>query len=201
MGSQMIFRKSKSLNKYLVYLRKRQNATSLRRKMIITVSEAYAGENLEAVKGLCRQFRAWLYERYSDDKAAIDQYYNPIQFESLLEKLPSLHAKPEGTILLATHAGEAAGCVMLSKFDKTICEMKRLFVAPEKRGQGVATALSDALLKAAIASGYTLMRLDTGPYHHEALKLYDQLGFKRREAYYDPGPTWRDRLIFMEREL
>ncbi len=170
-------------------------------KSEISVSEAYSGQNLEDVKDLCRNFRLWLYERYSDDKEAIDQYYNPVQFEGLLEKLPVLHQKPEGSILLARLNGVAAGCVMLSKMDASICEMKRLFVAPDMRGQGVATALSQVLFQRAIDCGYSTMRLDTGPFHHEALALYDGLGFKRRDAYYDPGPTWRDRLIFMEMQL
>ena len=45
------------------------------------------------------------------------------------------------------------------------------------------------------------MQLDTGPLHHEAKNLYSNLGFTIRDAYYDPGPKLRDRLLYMERSL
>jgi hypothetical protein len=40
----------------------------------------------------------------------------------------------------------------------------------------------------------------TGPLHYEAQALYKRIGFTVRDPYYDPGPEWRDQLIFMERE-
>jgi len=167
----------------------------------LKIIDVQDNSDLEAVKDLCREFRLWLYERYADDHASIDQYYNPAQFESLLEKLTILHAKPDGVILLAKHNNEVAACVMLSKFDASSCEMKRLFVKPEKRGYGIATELCNALFETAKANHYEFMRLDTGEFHHEALSLYERLGFKRRDAYYDPGPVWRNRLIYMEKPL
>ncbi|MBZ0215704.1 MAG: GNAT family N-acetyltransferase [Fimbriimonadaceae bacterium] len=157
--------------------------------------------DLSAVQDLCRSFRTWLYQRYRDDHASIDAYYDPQQYEQLLGDLPALHAPPGGAILLAKLDGEPAGCVMLSRFDCAVCEMKRLFVAPEYRGRGVAGALCGALFVAAKQAGYRIMRLDTGPFHHEAKALYGKLGFFVRDAYYDPGPEWRNRLVFMECKL
>ncbi len=168
---------------------------------IVEIREAVSNADHEAASGLCRSFREWLYERYPDDRDLIDLYYNPQTFEQLLVELPVIHAPPDGAILLAWIDGDPAGCVMLHKIDDGICEMKRLFVSPEQRGHGLGVALGEAALTRARNAGYHSIWLETGPLHHEAQALYLRLGFTVRDAYYDPGPDWRDKLIFMERAL
>ena len=167
----------------------------------IRVEEAFSGANLSAVQDLCRLFRLWLFERYPEDRDKIDAYYNPDAYEKLLADLPVLHGPPDGTILLAKADKVACGCVMLSRVDATRCEMKRLFVDPGQRGTGAGSALCEALLHSAKTSGYETMVLDTGPLHHEAKALYVKFGFSPCTAYYDPGVEWRDKLLFMQRDL
>ena len=167
----------------------------------IDIREELSGADLDAVRDLCRSFRDWLYERYPDDRDLIDLYYNPQTFEQLLSDLPVIHAPPDGVILLARLEGDPAGCVMLRKFDDGICEMKRMFVSPDHRGAGVGVVLGEAALRQAKRAGYHSIWLETGPLHREAQALYRRLGFSVRDAYYDPGPEWCDKLIFMERDL
>ncbi len=167
----------------------------------IEIEDALAGAGLDAVHELCRAFRLWLYARYPDDRDRIDAYYNPADFERLLASLPARHGPPAGTILLARLRGRPAGCIMLDCNAPGIAEMHRLFVAETMRGQGVGQALAEALMARARAMGYHTMRLDTGPFHHEAQALYRRLGFEVRDAYYDPGPELRESLVFMERSL
>ena len=50
--------------------------------------------------------------------------------------------------------GRPAGCVGVRAFSDGVCEMKRLYVAPEERGQGVGRALVIAAIKAAREIGY-----------------------------------------------
>jgi hypothetical protein len=50
------------------------------------------------------------------------------------------------------------------------------------------------------AANLSKLDLLTGPLHYEAQALYKRIGFTVRDPYYDPGPEWRDQLIFMERE-
>ncbi len=90
---------------------------------------------------------------------------------------------------------------MLRKFDDGISEMKRLFVSPDHRGAGVGVALGEAALRKARRAGYHSIWLETGPLHSEAQALYRRLGFSVRDPYYDPGPQWYGKPIFMEREL
>jgi putative acetyltransferase len=65
-----------------------------------------------------------------------------------------------------------------------VCEMKRLYVAPEGRGSGLGKALVNQISAEAKAIGYTSMRLDTLETMVEAKRLYTALGFVEREAYY-----------------
>ena len=69
--------------------------------------------------------------------------------------------------------------------EANICEMKRLYVAPAGRGQGLGKALTLALIEAARTSGYREMRLDTLPSMADAQKLYRALGFTEIAPYYD----------------
>src|SRR5262249_16791779 len=96
-------------------------------------------------------------------------------FEAELAGLPGAYAPPERELLLArSDAGEAIGCVALRSFPAPgCCEMKRLFVSPAARGLKLGRALVDRILEAAIAAGYSEMRLDTLPSLEAALAIYE----------------------------
>lgn len=64
------------------------------------------------------------------------------------------------------------------------CEMKRLFVLSEHTGQGCGRALAAAAVAAAQEAGYARMVLDTLDTLTAANRLYEGLGFVRRDAYY-----------------
>lgn len=80
--------------------------------------------------------------------------------------------------------GQAIGCCAL-----VLCpefgEIKRLYVNPRGRGQGVARKLLALLESRAIAAGCTLLTLETGPYQPEALALYAAAGYQRRGPFAD----------------
>lgn len=58
------------------------------------------------------------------------------------------------------------------------CEIKRMYVVPDRRGAGVARQLLDALERAAGALGYDVVRLDTGPLQPGAQHLYRSSGYR-----------------------
>jgi len=57
------------------------------------------------------------------------------------------------------------------------CEIKRMYVVPAARGQGLARVLLHALEDAARALGYQVARLDTGPRQPHAQGLYESEGY------------------------
>jgi putative acetyltransferase len=80
--------------------------------------------------------------------------------------------------------GQAVGCgavVLCGEFG----ELKRMYVNPRGRGQGIGRKLLELLESQAIVSGCKLLNLETGPYQHEALALYASAGYERRGPFGD----------------
>lgn len=108
-------------------------------------------------------------------------------FDRELAGLPGKYAPPSGRLFLAMDGQYAAGCVALRELEAGICEMKRLYLRPPFRRQGVGRQLAEATVTAARETGYERMRLDTLASLKPALALYESLGFQRIAPYY-PNP-------------
>jgi len=120
-------------------------------------------------------------------------------FEREMDNLPGPYAPPEGTILLAEQDDEPVGVVAVQPLDDDgVCEMKRLYVRPAHRNEGLGRALGEAILDTARSLGYTTMRLDTVASMTAARSLYRSLGFEERSAYYH-NPL--SDAVYMERAL
>src|SRR4051812_14097498 len=72
-------------------------------------------------------------------------------FQQELDTLPGDYAPPSGRLLLAFHNDALAGCIALHSLEsnKTICEMKRLYVRPQFRGHHIGQQLVTAVIAAA----------------------------------------------------
>ena len=120
-------------------------------------------------------------------------------FEREMDNLPGPYAPPNGTILLADVDDEPVGVVAVQPLDEAgACEMKRLYVRPAYRNEGLGRALARAIIQAARELGYDVMRLDTVASMTAAQSLYRSLGFEERSPYYhNPLPN----AVYMERPL
>lgn len=168
---------------------------------MLVVAQPVSRAELDAVRDLMRAFIAWHRERHVQDLALIDAYFDEAAFEAELAGLPGDYVAPRGDLLLATQHGEPAGCVALRAIDGDFCEMKRMFVYPRCHGQGVGRALGQQIVDSARRLGYKGMRLDTSIRQAEATALYQRLGFKMIDPYYELPKPLRDWLVFMELRL
>ena len=120
-------------------------------------------------------------------------------FDEELATLPGHYAPPAGRLLLSMEGEQVVGCAALRPLEAGICEMKRLYVRPEFRGQGLGRGLSERIIAEARGIGYNALRLDTvEPVMQKAVALYRLLGF-REVAPYGKHPIAGT--LFMELEL
>lgn len=152
------------------------------------ILRAQSPDDIEHARQLFREYQTWL---------EIDLCFQ--NFEKELAELPGEYAPPNGRLFLASKDARIAGCVAMRKIGEGTCEIKRLFVRPEFRGQGLGRQLAKAIIRAAKQIGYERMRLDTlPPKMNDAIVLYRSLGFKEIEPYYNnPVPGAK----FMELKL
>jgi len=107
-----------------------------------------------------------------------------------------------GTFLVARLDGAAVGCGAFTLIGDGTAEVKRMYVAPRARGQGVARAVLDLLESEAHALGAVRLVLETGIHQHDAIRLYERAGFTRIGCWgeYTEVPTsvCYERLIPMD---
>jgi putative acetyltransferase len=94
-------------------------------------------------------------------------------------------------------AGSAVGCgaiVVKGEYG----EVKRMYVRPSARGQGLARQLIETLEAKAMEQGCRTFKLETGPTLTEALMLYERLGYQHCGPFgdYPDDPL----SVFMEKK-
>jgi putative acetyltransferase len=111
--------------------------------------------------------------------------------------------EPHMRFFLARLDGLAAGCGGAALFDG-YAEVKRMYTRQAARGHGVAKAVLRRLEEEARASGRALLRLETGIHQHEAMGLYESVGFRPCGAFgdYAAMPVHRiETSLFYEKAL
>lgn len=131
--------------------------------------------DLPRIRQLVRDYVEWI---------ALDLAFQEIDAE--IDGLPGEYAAPRGVLLVACREGdEPEAMIALRPLDGSVAEMKRLYVSPPARGNGLARALILRLMDEARALGYQEIRLDTLPMMRDAQALYAKLGFREIAPYYD----------------
>jgi GNAT superfamily N-acetyltransferase len=115
---------------------------------------------------LVREVLADLSDRYGADGDA-----TPVQ--------PSDFEPPHGGFLVAYRLGQPVGCGAWRTHLDGSAEIKRMYVVPAARGQGIGLMLLRALEDAARQAGRTRAILETGTRQPEAIALYGKAGYRR----------------------
>jgi putative acetyltransferase len=90
--------------------------------------------------------------------------------------------EPHVRFFIARLDGMAAGCGGVALFDD-YAEVKRMYTRPALRGRGLAKALLQRIEQETRATSKPVLRLETGPYQHEAIGLYHRMGFVACAAF------------------
>lgn len=136
------------------------------------IREAVFPDDLAVVRGLFEEYAAG---------TGVDLCFQG--FAAELAGLPGRYARPAGGVWIAETDGAAVGCVAVRPLADDRAELKRLYVRPAGRGNGVGRALVETALTAAAGAGYREIVLDTLPTMAGAIALYRALGFAEVEPY------------------
>jgi GNAT superfamily N-acetyltransferase len=151
------------------------------------ITQAVEVQEIEAVRAL--------FQEYADGLRVSLCFQG---FAAELAGLPGQYAPPRGRLLLASVNGGPVGCVALRPISKIVGEMKRLYVKPAFRNQGIGRKLAERIIAEGRVIGFEIIRLDTLPIMSAATRLYESVGFVPCAPYYD---TPLQDTIFMELKL
>ena len=99
------------------------------------------------------------------------------------------------TVVIAYIDDTPIGCGCFKAFDKEAVEIKRMFVHPAVRRQGISKFILAGLEAWAKESNFTYTILETGTKNVEALKLYQNAGYVTIPKY-EPYVNLPDSLCF-----
>ncbi|MEJ2178065.1 MAG: GNAT family N-acetyltransferase [Gammaproteobacteria bacterium] len=167
---------------------------------MIKIRQASVPGDLVHIEKSVREYLDWVSDQLHDFKietADVDAMMTRTM-QQLDQYLP-----PEGALLLAYQHNVPAGIIFLKKIRADICEIKRMYVAPEFRGCGIGHALLDRIFEEARSAGYARIFLDSVSFMRHAQALYRSRGFVEIDQY--PESEMRDvlrnHLTFMGLEL
>ncbi len=136
--------------------------------------------------GLVRRYLDELRERLGVDACAGE-----------VEAEAAAYRPPTGAFLVVRRASAAIGCGAIRAIAGDVAELKRMWVAPAFRGQGVGSRLLVALEAEARRLGYRTVRLDSRRELAEAMALYLRAGYREVPAYNDNrhADVWLERAL------
>lgn len=101
------------------------------------------------------------------------------------------YVNEETNVVLAYVEGMVVGCGCFRRMPAPLSvEIKRMYVRPENRGQGMARMILAELEKWARQQGYKYAFLETGIEQPEAVAAYTHAGYKRIDNYPPYQNSW-----------
>lgn len=156
------------------------------------------------------EFRRWLSRLATEDDAGTEAYaaeFSPEAYVDgeLRKDISYLEDFEAQTPLwVALDGDDVVGCVYLYRLSEDSGEVKRLYVQDDYRGRGLGRTLMEALIRSAVEDGYSLLRLDTGPFMQSAASLYRDLGFEPydgQESISDIPTPVLDEITYLRKPL
>jgi putative acetyltransferase len=91
---------------------------------------------------------------------------------------PDEAQNPRLIFLVAYDDAAPVACGAVRELDADAGEVKRMYVAHDRRGEGIARTILIALEEYARKEGYRTLRIETGTRQHEAIGLYRSAGYR-----------------------
>lgn len=140
--------------------------------MAVRISQAISDANVAGVRELFEQYAQLRGYEFED-----------VNFEAEISSLPGVYGPAQGgRLLLATYEGEEAGMVGIKKRETGLGEIKRLYVPPQYRGNGIGKMLVAEAVRQCREMGFKKVLADTDVNMRIAMVVFDEHGFKQTAA-------------------
>jgi putative acetyltransferase len=134
-------------------------------EIVVTVESPHSQDALALIRALSVELGA----RYGDDGAGA---FKPGDVDVA-----------GAAFVVARLGGRPVGCGALRPLEPGVGEVKRMFVEPPIRGQGISRLILHKIEAVATEFGYRALRLETGLRQPEAIGLYETSGYERAPCY------------------
>jgi putative acetyltransferase len=104
-----------------------------------------------------------------------------VYYDSTTDALYELFRTPGSAYWVAEQAGAllgGAGIFPSPGLPPQVCELVKMYLAPNARGQGLGKTLIEQCLATAREKGYTQVYLETMPELQRAMYVYEKFGFR-----------------------
>jgi GNAT superfamily N-acetyltransferase len=167
---------------------------------MIEIRAADLARDLQAIRSLWLDYLTW----GNDQLEAIHGFRLPVH-ETVEGDLANISKfmPPNGCIILAFVENEAVGIACMRRISSGVAEIKRMYVRPASRRDGLGRAMLDRLIEAARAVGYDSARLDSPDFMTAAHALYRSCGFTDIRPYPESEipDEYKRHWVFMEKSL
>jgi GNAT superfamily N-acetyltransferase len=129
----------------------------------------------------------------ADFAAEIDAMYGGLDISApgMPTAGPADLGPPGGAFLVGYADGRPVCCGGVKRLAEDACEIKRMYVVPTARRQGVARMLLHELERIGRELGYTTARMDTGPKQAHAQAFYEAEGYRPIGNFNaNPAASW-----------
>jgi len=119
----------------------------------------------------------------------VEEYYEAanVVARDTKDKFQHYYFAERGGVWLASLENDVVGCIALRELaePQRSGEIKRMYVRPAHRGQGIAKKLLDSVEQFAANAGYEWLYLDSAPGMDTAVRFYQRNGFEPCAPYND----------------
>lgn len=127
-----------------------------------------ASDNKDLIN-LIEELDTYLYEQYPADEVFALDLTDPEISDTIF--------------VVAYYNDIAVGCGAIRPIAERMVELKRFYVKPMYRNQGIASEIINDLESKAFAMSHTVIRLETGAAQPESLQFYAKHGYKQIDRY------------------
>ena len=128
----------------------------------------------------------------------LDDYYISLVGDVHLRYAKMNDPRNMACIVVAYEGNTPMGCGCWKAVDDTTAEVKRIYVEPQYRRKGIASAIIELLENHILASGYTQALLETARTTGDSKALYLSLGYKEIPYYGSPAGAENCRCFLKE---